>query len=273
MNNVSLDSERSGFLANQTGNAPTEFPTNALGQSSINPQPVVSNTNSLMTILFLLGCLGIAVLWAFIAARNYQSPRIENEEGTTTEDTNTSLEDLEKQVLQHFTEKGNQTVLTKEHFLEDVSETENTESSSSSSSDEHEMTEIDLEAQDDDDSGHILIQRKLQDDKTKEVAVPNLCTICLENYQPGDTVTWSTNDECPHVYHRACVATFFAHGKKKGRKSCLCPTCRQEFIALPASNQESAAEQTTDPQQRRVSPIFESNILRQQRISANLYSR
>ncbi|KAL3899575.1 MAG: hypothetical protein SGARI_006429, partial [Bacillariaceae sp.] len=216
-----------------------------------------------MTILFLLGCLGIAVLWAVIAGRNFQSPRIEEEEEEADHNNSSSLEDLEKQMLQHFDEKGNQTVLKKENFLEDVTETDAT--TNDSSSDENGMTEIDLEAgYDDDDNGHITIQRTMQDGKTKQVTAPNLCTICLENYQPGDTVTWSTNDACPHVYHQVCVATFFAHGKKKGRKSCLCPTCRQEYITLPQNENNS----TTDQTPRRLSLILvETNAMRQQRIS------
>lgn len=52
------------------------------------------------------------------------------------------------------------------------------------------------------------------------------CAICLDSYKVKDTVVWSTNSSCPHVYHESCVAPWLIANKD----SC-CPTCRQPFVS------------------------------------------
>jgi hypothetical protein len=239
--------------------SPTTNSNNSVRGESVGPQR--ATTNTAMTILFLLGCLCIAVLWAIVAARNYRPPRIANEEGDVV-DHNTSLEDLEKQMLQQFADKGNHVVLKTENF-----HAGDTESDSAESSDENDMAEIDLETGDSD--GHIVIQKTSEDGKsTKDARAPNLCTICLESYQAGDTVTWSTNEHCSHMYHQVCLAKFFAHGKKKGHKQCICPTCRQEYIVI--ENKGNTTNQTKQQHRGEALALPETHLMRQQRISAIL---
>ena len=71
--------------------------------------------------------------------------------------------------------------------------------------------------------------------------VPNLCAICLDHYSLGDTLVWSANAECSHVYHRDCLITYLAHSQGDSHP---CPTCRREgFVQFPdkdSSKRESS---------------------------------
>lgn len=59
--------------------------------------------------------------------------------------------------------------------------------------------------------------------------VTTSCAICLSSYQLGDLIVWSSNFECPHVFHLECMTTW-----TKKQLSTLCPCCRQEYVfAIP----------------------------------------
>lgn len=61
-----------------------------------------------------------------------------------------------------------------------------------------------------------------------EKSVTNLCTICLEEYEEGDTIVWASNKNCPHAFHRACLTNYLV--KVKDETSYPCPICRQNFF-------------------------------------------
>jgi hypothetical protein len=60
-------------------------------------------------------------------------------------------------------------------------------------------------------------------------AVPNMCAICLDSYQPGQGVAWSS--ACRHAFHRDCISHYLA--KKMIGGEAPCPSCRQRFCELP----------------------------------------
>jgi hypothetical protein len=79
-----------------------------------------------------------------------------------------------------------------------------------------------------------------------------ICAICLYPYEPNEELTWSSNETCPHTFHKNCIIDWFiALGKvsdrkrkkeKKEKKSdediitdfdMSCPCCRQSFIKEP----------------------------------------
>lgn len=81
---------------------------------------------------------------------------------------------------------------------------------------------VDLEAGT--DGGGELVLRIPGKDGTSTQQRDGHCAICLGDYEPGDTVIWSLNDECTHAFHDDCILTWLSRNKKK------CPCCRLEFI-------------------------------------------
>lgn len=65
--------------------------------------------------------------------------------------------------------------------------------------------------------------------------VPNCCAICLGDYEVGDTVVWSSNQECPHAYHQECICDWLV----KMQPATPCPLCRNEFTDLERVKNES----------------------------------
>ena len=58
--------------------------------------------------------------------------------------------------------------------------------------------------------------------------VPNLCAICLDSYEQGQVVAWSS--DCRHAFHQDCITHYLA--KKMIGGDSPCPCCRQKFCDL-----------------------------------------
>ena len=76
------------------------------------------------------------------------------------------------------------------------------------------------------------------DNESSTRIVPPTCAICLLSYSPGCYVTWSSNPECIHVFHRDCILVWLLKKEEP-----LCPCCRREFVPTSILNEE--AEDTT----------------------------
>jgi hypothetical protein len=59
--------------------------------------------------------------------------------------------------------------------------------------------------------------------------VDNMCAICLDSYQPGQVVAWSSG--CRHAFHQDCISHYLV--KKMIGGETPCPSCRQKFCELP----------------------------------------
>ena len=59
--------------------------------------------------------------------------------------------------------------------------------------------------------------------------VPNVCTICLCNYEIGSDIVWSSNLNCEHAFHLECIEEWLMNQ----REGPLCPCCRRDFIIDP----------------------------------------
>lgn len=84
--------------------------------------------------------------------------------------------------------------------------------------------------------------------RTKPVS--NTCAICLEPYQEGEFVVWSTNNSCQHVYHENCAVDYIINFKYRGNdyqsrpqhKSAPCPVCRQPFDEISPTKRKNKKE-------------------------------
>jgi len=91
------------------------------------------------------------------------------------------------------------------------------------------------------------------------------CAVCMNSFEVGQKVVWSSNPECTHVFHHQCLHEWFvAVGTNawKAEASCyhemesteiqekickfpkLCPFCRRDFFL--EANQEAAEDTTTN---------------------------
>jgi hypothetical protein len=88
------------------------------------------------------------------------------------------------------------------------------------------------------------------------------CSICLENFNVGDAVSWSTSDKCSHVFHHTCIREWLL--RKVG-----CPYCRE--VVLPVDRQilppdgrqqdhTSSTSSSQQQQQRRRRPLTDDQL-------------
>jgi Ring finger domain len=52
------------------------------------------------------------------------------------------------------------------------------------------------------------------------------CAICMESYNLGDSIVWSSNPDCHHVFHTACIYEWL---RREIEVQWKCPYCRQPF--------------------------------------------
>jgi hypothetical protein len=133
--------------------------------------------------------------------------------------TNTNADDLER---------GGDTVTSKESaWKDDMRLVE----------DEEDNTCVEIPA-----NGSLLtstsssLQSSLHGNSPRRRLVPNLCAICLSNYEVGETIVWSSNPSCEHAFHSSCIERWLL--KQRGRP--LCPCCRRDFVLDPLDKEETA---------------------------------
>jgi hypothetical protein len=49
------------------------------------------------------------------------------------------------------------------------------------------------------------------------------CNICLMDYQIGEEVCWSPNEDCIHAFHKDCILDWLLRTRK-------CPVCRRDYV-------------------------------------------
>jgi hypothetical protein len=82
-------------------------------------------------------------------------------------------------------------------------------------------------------AGGVLKLSRLLPPPPEFCSVPNLCAICLDSYQPGQVVAWSSG--CSHAFHQDCISKYLAKTMIGGETPC--PSCRQKFCNLPAEEE------------------------------------
>jgi hypothetical protein len=60
-----------------------------------------------------------------------------------------------------------------------------------------------------------------------------MCAICLDHYQEGETIVWSQDKDCCHVYHKECFVDYLSNRTNPTLDDNPCPTCRRNFCKVP----------------------------------------
>jgi hypothetical protein len=86
---------------------------------------------------------------------------------------------------------------------------------------------------------------------------PTTCDICLMDYQVGEQVCWSPNDECVHCFHKDCMLDWLLRNPK-------CPVCRRNYLVKrddshqPQPQQQPQEEETSQNARHSSDREFES---------------
>jgi Ring finger domain len=51
------------------------------------------------------------------------------------------------------------------------------------------------------------------------------CPVCMECFKQGDLVSWSSSEECHHVFHHSCIKAWLIHHE-------CCPYCRLTMLSV-----------------------------------------
>jgi hypothetical protein len=180
-------------------------------------------------------CFIIISVRTMSVASNSNPSRITGQERKAT-GKNPSVLALCEIIVHQFDQLGNRTTLAESNFrMEDaapkVPQETPKEDNIEASADES-LSQADIEECPGDYDGRVVVNRIANDKLSKEISAPNSCAICLERYSYGEEVVWSANENCHHIYHKGCIAEYFAHAQTKGKQKCECPTCRQEYLVL-----------------------------------------
>eukprot|EP00549_Striatella_unipunctata_P026153 CAMPEP_0118725516 /NCGR_PEP_ID=MMETSP0800-20121206/33185_1 /TAXON_ID=210618 ORGANISM="Striatella unipunctata, Strain CCMP2910" /NCGR_SAMPLE_ID=MMETSP0800 /ASSEMBLY_ACC=CAM_ASM_000638 /LENGTH=173 /DNA_ID=CAMNT_0006634227 /DNA_START=223 /DNA_END=744 /DNA_ORIENTATION=- len=89
-----------------------------------------------------------------------------------------------------------------------------------------------------DDRPNLSIPKRVTANEVEMKKVPNCCAICLVEYEIGDTIVWSSNSACEHMFHESCITKWLM----KTMSEVKCPCCRQDFIKDWAKEEESSAQ-------------------------------
>ena len=79
------------------------------------------------------------------------------------------------------------------------------------------------------------------------------CSICLNEFNIGESISWSQMSQCVHAFHTECILKWFLtlgrNADARSRASydinfeMCCPVCRQDFISDVSHGDEEAAQE------------------------------
>ena len=81
---------------------------------------------------------------------------------------------------------------------------------------------------------HIPVPGFKVGETTKRRTAASHCAICLESYRPDDSIVWSANAACVHIFHEQCMLSWIMKRFKPD-----CPVCRQNFVNLTIGEDSS----------------------------------
>jgi Ring finger domain len=73
------------------------------------------------------------------------------------------------------------------------------------------------------------------------------CPICFEGFEVNESITWSTNLQCQHIFHTNCIKEWLENtglNQKKFKSDVKkpynwsCPLCRQSFVTTKTCDRQ-----------------------------------
>lgn len=84
------------------------------------------------------------------------------------------------------------------------------------------------------------LKKKRKPQELEEEPSNYSCSICLEDFQVGDSVANSSDSKCSHCFHEECIIAWLV-----ARQHAFCPCCRRPFSCLPAKTSVTSHDLTT----------------------------
>jgi hypothetical protein len=91
---------------------------------------------------------------------------------------------------------------------------------------QHGVANAKRDIESEENNGTLQIKKHEEESAARTVVVPITCAICLDSYQEGETVVWSSNPDCRHAFHQNCILDYLVTTEGSKRP---CPCCRQWF--------------------------------------------
>lgn len=215
------------------------------------PKLIFDYAISLVTLLLIIICIAKKSSGNDTSASNEENASEDATYNQNADNGNTDRRREEKQRKIHILkiiESGNmQQNITCDHLqsksCRSIDKTVSSEVSEDSSEFNCNASDDDGTFSSDEEAGYgtILISPYLDDRKRSSSSTldgsnseksiktfSNSCVICLEEYREGDTITWSSNNNCCHAFHRDCLINYLV--KVKEEDTYPCPCCRQNFF-------------------------------------------
>ena len=81
---------------------------------------------------------------------------------------------------------------------------------------------------DDSEKGNIISRSWRAASSSVRTTGERECIICLDTYEPGDTICWAKTTKCDHIFHCECAKEWLKNHED-------CPLCRTQILGVVAS--------------------------------------
>jgi hypothetical protein len=65
--------------------------------------------------------------------------------------------------------------------------------------------------------------------QAESIYSPRSCPVCCEDYEKGDDIAWSRNEDCVHAFHFKCIVEWLVENDD-------CPMCRSDYLKVGDSS-------------------------------------
>ena len=92
-----------------------------------------------------------------------------------------------------------------------------------------------------------------------------LCAICLEEYQVGESIAWSRNPACHHVFHKKCLLNHLRASSNQDD----CPICRNTYHVMTSINLDDGDDGNNNDVETATNPATLPTAPPEEEVAAN----